>query len=387
MRLSLWAMLDLHVFLANLPYIIFGILGLFLLAQLYYILFVYSKLSRYQIETNQTETDLPPLSVIICAHNEQDNLREFLPSILNQDYANFEVIVVNDFSTDETPWVLQEFDEQYAHLKIVDIKEHIRLKHGKKFAVSMGIKASKYETLVFTDADCAPQSDQWLKEVASAFRPETEIVLGYSPYFKKRGLLNLLIRFETSHTAMSYLSYALKGDAYMGVGRNMAYKKDLFFRNKGFAAHMHIKSGDDDLFVNQNATAINVNIALASAAIVYSAPKTTWKSYYKQKARHSGASTIYKKRHQRMLGTQLVSAVLFYLTLIAATIAFPAFWYVPLTAYLLRLFTQWAVFTSIYKKLEVKELIWWLPLVDFIYYFYICINGLFSRKKKKISWK
>ncbi|MGE8293260.1 MAG: glycosyltransferase [Sphingobacterium sp.] len=387
MRLSLWAMLDLHVFLANLPYIIFGILGLFLLAQLYYILFVYSKLSRYQIEPNQMETDLPPLSVIICAHNEQDNLREFLPSILNQDYANFEVIVVNDFSTDETPWVLQEFDEQYTHLKIVDIKEHIRLKHGKKFAVSMGIKASKYETLVFTDADCAPQSDQWLKEIASAFKPEIEIVLGYSPYFKKRGLLNLLIRFETSHTAMSYLSYALKGDAYMGVGRNMAYKKELFFRNKGFAAHMHIKSGDDDLFVNQNATAINVNIALAPAAIVYSAPKTTWKSYYKQKARHSGASTIYKKRHQRMLGMQLVSAVLFYLTLIAATIAFPAFWYVPLTAYLLRLFAQWAVFTSIYKKLEVKELIWWLPLVDFIYYFYICINGLFSRKKKKISWK
>lgn len=387
MRLSLWAMLDLHVFLANLPYIIFGILGLFLLAQLYYILFVYSKLSRYQIEAYQDGTDLPAISVIICAHNEQDNLREYLPSILEQDYPNFEVIVVNDFSTDETPWILQEFDEQYAHLKIVDIKEHIRLKHGKKFAVSMGIKASKHQTLVFTDADCAPQSDQWLKEVASAFRPETEIVLGYSPYLKKRSLLNLLIRFETSHTAMSYLSYALKGDAYMGVGRNMAYKKELFFRNKGFAAHMHVKSGDDDLFVNQNATATNVNIVLAPTAIVYSAPKTTWKSYYKQKARHSGASTIYKKRHQRMLGIQLVSAVLFYVTLIAVAIAFPIFWYVPLTAYLLRLFTQWAIFSSIYRKLEVKELIWWLPLVDFIYYFYICINGLFSRKKKKISWK
>nr|WP_288809282.1 glycosyltransferase [uncultured Sphingobacterium sp.] len=387
MRLSLLAMLDLHVFLANLPYIVFGILGLFLLVQLYYILFVYSKLSRYQIDSYQEGTDLPPVSVIICAHNEQDNLREFLPSILEQDYPNFEVIVVNDFSTDETPWILQEFDERYAHLKIVDIKEHIRLKHGKKFAVSMGIKASKYQTLVFTDADCAPQSDQWLKGVGSAFKPETEIVLGYSPYFKKKSLLNLLIRFETSHTAMSYLSYALKGDAYMGVGRNMAYKKELFFRKKGFAAHMHIKSGDDDLFVNQNATPTNVNIVLAPATIVYSAPKATWKSYYKQKARHSGASTIYKRHHQRMLGTQLVSAVLFYVTLIAVAIAFPAFWYVPLAAYLLRLCSQWAIFMAIYKKLEVKELIWWLPLVDFIYYFYICINGLFSRKKKKISWK
>ncbi|WP_312790928.1 glycosyltransferase [Sphingobacterium sp.] len=380
-------MLDLHVFLANLPYIAFGILGLFLLIQLYYILFVYSKLNRYQIEHHQEGTDWMPLSVIICAHNEQDNIPEFLPSILTQDYPEFEVIVVNDFSTDNTPWILQEFEAKYSHLKIVDIQEHIRLKHGKKFAVSMGIKASRHQTLVFTDADCAPQSDQWLKEIATAFNPETEIVLGYSPYFKQRSLLNLLIRFETSHTAMSYFSYALKGDAYMGVGRNMAYKKELFFRNKGFAAHMHIKSGDDDLFVNQNANPSNVNITLSAESIVYSAPKMTWKSYYKQKARHSGASTIYKKRHQRMLGTQLVSAVLFYIMLITIAIAFPTYWYVPVAAYLLRLFAQWAIFAGIYRKLEVKELIWWLPLVDFVYYFYICINGLFSRKKKKISWK
>lgn len=380
-------MLELHVLWANLPYVAFGILGLFLLIQLYYILFVYSKLSRYQIEHDHVGIELLPLTVIICAHNEQDNLREFLPSILKQDYPDFEVIVVNDFSTDDTPWILQEFTDQYPHLKIVDIKEHIRLKHGKKFAVSMGIKASKHQTLVFTDADCAPQSDQWLKEIAAAFRPETEIVLGYSPYFKKKSLLNLLIRFETSHTAMSYLSYALRGNAYMGVGRNMAYKKELFFRNKGFAAHMHIKSGDDDLFVNQNANATNVNIALTPESIVYSAPKTTWKSYYKQKARHSGASTIYKKRHQRMLATQLLSAALFYVALIAVAIAFPIYWYIPLAAYFLRLVAQWTIFTPIYKKLEVKELIWWLPLVDFIYYFYICINGLFSRKKKKISWK
>lgn len=380
-------MLELHVLWANLPYVAFGILGLFLLIQLYYILFVYSKLSRYQIEHDHVGFELLPLTVIICAHNEQDNLREFLPSVLKQDYPDFEVIVVNDFSSDDTPWILQEFTAQYPHLKIVDIKEHIRLKHGKKFAVSMGIKASKHQTLVFTDADCAPQSDQWLKEIAAAFRPETEIVLGYSPYFKKKSLLNLLIRFETSHTAMSYLSYALRGNAYMGVGRNMAYKKELFFRNKGFAAHMHIKSGDDDLFVNQNANATNVNIALTPESIVYSAPKTTWKSYYKQKARHSGASTIYKKRHQRMLATQLLSAALFYVALIAVAIAFPIYWYIPLAAYFLRLGAQWTIFTPIYKKLEVKELIWWLPLVDFIYYFYICINGLFSRKKKKISWK
>lgn len=370
------------------PYIAFGVICLLLLIQLYYIIFVYGKLSLHKVRSYQEQDQFDPISVIICAHNEQKNLQQFLTSILEQDYPQFEVIVVNDYSTDETKWVLKDFQEKYENLKIVDIKEHIRLKHGKKFAVTLGIKSAIYEKLVFTDADCNPNSNNWLKETAGALsQPNKEIVIGYSPYFKYKGFLNKLIRFETTHTAMSYLSYALKKDAYMAVGRNMGYTKKLFFSKKGFASHMHIKSGDDDLFVNENATKKNVALSIHPDAIVYSEPKTTWKTYYKQKARHSGASVIYKKRHQRMLGTQLITSFLFYCALILTAIIFPHYWYIPLAAYLIRLITQILVFRSIYRKLAVFDLIWWLPLLDIIYYFYICINGLFNRKKKSISWK
>nr|WP_315402266.1 glycosyltransferase [uncultured Sphingobacterium sp.] len=370
------------------PYIAFGIIGLLLLIQLYYIIIVYGKLSRHKVHSYQEQDQFDPISVIICAHNEQKNLKQFLASILEQDYPQFEVIVVNDYSTDETKWILKEYQSQYDNLRIVDIKEHIRLKHGKKFAVTLGIKSAIYEKLVFTDADCNPNSSNWLKEIAGALnQPDTEIVIGYSPYFKYKGFLNKLIRFETTHTAMSYLSYAIKKDSYMAVGRNMAYTKTLFFSKKGFASHMHIKSGDDDLFVNENATKKNVAISIHEDAIVYSEPKTTWKSYYKQKARHSGASVIYKKRHQRMLGMQLITSFLFYFTIILTAIIFPNYWYVPVAAYLIRLLAQLIVFRAIYKKLAVSDLIWWLPLLDIIYYFYICINGLFNRKKKSLSWK
>jgi len=328
----------------------------------------------------------PPLSVIICAHNEEENLKAFLPGILEQEYPQFEVILVDDCSDDDSKWVLKEFSTKYPdRLKIVEIKEHIRLKHTKKFAVTMGIKAAKHEHLVFTDADCQPASPFWLAEIAGALCGK-EIVLGYSPYFKQHGFLNRLIRFETTHTAMSYLSYALKKDSYMGVGRNLAYTKSLFYQGKGFNKHMHIKSGDDDLFVNHNATKTNVNIAIHPEAHVWSVPKETWKSYYKQKARHAGASVLYKPRHKRMLATQLISAVLFYVLLFTCLALFPTLWYIPLSMYGLRLISQLLVFHRIYAKLGVGDLFLWIPILDLWYYFYICINGIFNRGKKQKSW-
>ena len=373
--------------LSYLPYAPIGVLGILLLIQLCYIYFVYGKLAFYSIKSFRETSQQPPVSVVICAHNEEENLKSFLPQILKQDYPLFEVVLVDDCSDDDTKWILKEFSSRYPErLKIVEIKEHIRLKHTKKFALTMGIKAAAHEHLIFTDADCQPASPFWLAEMTGAFSSEKEIVLGYSPYFKQNGFLNKLIRFETTHTAMSYLSYALKGNAYMGVGRNLAYTKSLFYKGKGFNKHMHIKSGDDDLFVNHNATNTNVNIAIHRDAHILSVPKTTWKSYYKQKARHSGASTLYKSKHKRMLATQLLSALLFYLMLIVSFVLYPSLWYIPLGIYSVRLLSQLFIFNRIYTKLVVRDLLIWLPLLDVLYYFYICINGLFNRGKKQTSW-
>ncbi|RQP11303.1 MAG: glycosyltransferase [Parapedobacter sp.] len=364
-----------------------GICGLLLLFQLYYILSVYSKLALYKIPSLPVKSSPPPLSVIICARNEEENLRRNLPHILAQDYPAFEVILVNDFSEDETKWLLRDLCAQSPYLKVVEIAEHVRLKHGKKFAVTLGIKAAQYEHLVFTDADCIPQSDQWLKHMGSSFDGGEEIVLGYSPYLKKPGFLNALIRFETFHTAMSYLSYALRKNAYMGVGRNLAYTKSLFFRGKGFAAHMHIASGDDDLFVNQNATPHNTVICIHPEAQVWSEPKTTFSAYARQKTRHAGASKAYKPSHRRMLATQLVTAFLFYVFATATLVAYPQYGYVVAGMYLFRLLAQLLVYYPIMKKLQVKGLLWGLPLLDFVYYCYICLNGFAALYKKDVKWK
>lgn len=357
----------------------------FLTLQLYYILVVFRRLAVF----NSTNLDLKqntPISVIICARNEVQNLKKNLPLILNQNYPNFELIVVDDCSNDGTEWFLRDLSLEHKNLKIVTINDHPRFKHGKKFALTLGIKAAKNENLIFTDADCYPASENWLSLMQRNFSDETEIVLGYSPYEVKGGFLNKLIRYETFITALNYLSYALKSIPYMGVGRNLAYKKSLFFRGKGFASHMHILSGDDDLFVNQNANKSNTKIEIHPDSQVWSEPKKTFSKYFTQKLRHQSAGKAYKSEHKRMLTFQILTAIFFYVSLISLVIL-NAPWWIIVAGFFTRFIAQVFVFTPILKKLKYFDLIWFLPLFDFIYYIYIILLSFISIFRKKVEWK
>ncbi|MBC7912882.1 MAG: glycosyltransferase [Pyrinomonadaceae bacterium] len=354
--------------------------------QLYYTTLIQSYLSKFKGANEDELVVKHPVSVIICARNEERKLEANLASILEQDYPNFEVIVVNDCSVDDSHMILRGFASLYPHLKVVTIEEHERFKHGKKFAVTLGIKAAANEYLLFTDADCVPASNKWIEKMQNHFSEKTEIVLGFSPYGKKPGLLNKLIRFETFNTAINYFSFALAGKPYMGVGRNMAYTKSLFFKGKGFASHMHIASGDDDLFVNQNANPTNVAIELHSDSQVWSEPKTTFSSYFTQKIRHLSAGKAYKAEHKRMLSLQTGSAIIFYITLITLVVL-KAQWWMLLAFYILRLTVQIIVFYPVLKKFNYKDLIWWIPLLDLIFNFYILVLSIISLFKKKVKWK
>jgi len=305
---------------------------------------------------------------------------------LAQDHPDFEIVVVNDCSNDGSDWYLRDISAKHKNLKVVTISDHPRFKHGKKFAVTLGIKASKNENMVFSDADCRPATTRWLSRMQSNFTNSTEIVLGYSPYERRSGLLNRIIRFETLSTALNYISFALEGMPYMGVGRNLAYKKSLFFQGKGFASHMHILSGDDDLFVNQNAKTNNTVIEIHPDSQVWSEPKQTFSAYFSQKLRHQGAGKAYKLKHKKILALQAGSGVLFYLSLIIL-IVIQAQWWLLLSVYLIRLVIQLIVYVPCFRKLSYPDLIRWLPLLDFIYYFYIMVLSFVSVFKKRLEWK
>ena len=368
-----------------LPEAVFILFALCFLNQLYYLIYYHTRLRSYKSPENIVG-EIIPISVIISARNEEKNLSENLPLILEQDYPDFEVIVINDCSIDDSEHILKEIQLKYSHLKIVTVAENDRFKTGKKFALTMGIKAAKNEHLLFTDADCQPSSVNWVTRMASNFSGSTEIVLGYSPYRKTGGFLNSFIRFETIKTAINYLSAALAHNPYMGIGRNLAYTKTLFFKNKGFASHMHILSGDDDLFVNQNASRDNTVIEIHPDAFTYSEAKSTFSSLYTQKKRHMGEDKLYKNKHRRLLSFDALSGFLFYILLVLCLVLN----YQPIAVaglFAFRMILQVIIYYSVFRKLEGKNLIWYLPLFDLVYYVYLNIFGLIGTFIKTTQWK
>lgn len=361
-----------------------ALFSVFFLVQLIYYLFIFSKLAFYKMQNQVSKTH--PVSLIICARNELKNLRINLPLILEQDYPDYQVIVVNDCSWDESGKALEEYEDLYPRLKVVTIQEQERYKHGKKFALALGIKAATNEILLLTDADCRPAGKKWLMEMTKNISEVKDIVIGYGAYQKTSGLLNKWIRFDTVFNAIQYLSRAMSGNAYMGVGRNLCYKRSLFFKNKGFASHYHILSGDDDLFVNETATSKNVSVELTPESFTFSKPKESFGSWLNQKKRHISTGNLYKPSHQFMLGLFYLSHVFFYLTL-AALLILKIKPEIVISAYAFRLLIQLLIFGKSMQKLNELDILWLIPVFDiFIVLIYpiLAISNMFIKNKK---WK
>ncbi|MBL7925902.1 MAG: glycosyltransferase [Bacteroidia bacterium] len=314
------------------------------------------------------------------------NLRQHLEIILNQNYGTYQVVVVNDCSWDDTGLYLEVMEQHYHHLKVVTIKEQERYQHGKKFALSLGIKAAIHNRLLFTDADCLPASEDWIKEMMMAYTNQTEIVLGYGAYQKSKGLLNKWIRFDTVFNAIQYLSFALLKLPYMGVGRNLSYTKELFFKRKGFASHQHILSGDDDLFVNEHATKHNVRICIKPYAFTVSIPKKNWNDWFKQKKRHLSTSAYYRAKHKLLLGIYHLSAYLFFIAA-PVLLAIQYQWMTITVLLVLRYLLQIFIWQSCFKKLGEQDLIWMAPFLEIFMLFVYPFTLISSRFQKNQTWK
>jgi len=329
--------------------------------QLFYFWGIFARFAFYRKKT--PANNLPPVSVVISAKNEYHNLKDKLPSILNQNYPDFEVVIVNDASDDETIFLLQDLEREYKHLKIVNITQDLNFFRGKKFPLSLGIKSAKNEVLLLTDADCIPSSPNWIRKMAGNFDSKTEIVLGYGPYEKKNNLLNMIIRYETIMTAVQYFSYTLAGMPYMGVGRNLAYTKSLFIKNKGFISHYTISSGDDDLFINKAATSRNTSIEIHPDSYTVSPAKNIFRDWWYQKRRHLSTGYYYKPKHKFILGAYSGSLVLMYLLFVTLLLA-KFYVYIVLAIFAVRLISKLVIFKKSMQRLNENKLLLISPLFE-----------------------
>lgn len=258
-----------------------GVCGVFFLIQLFYILGIYSRLHRHFSRKPYTEpADLPPISVIIVTKDSGEILNENLPAILEQDYPLFEVIVINDKSAGEDEFILKRLSDRYPNLYHTFIPETARYVSRKKLGVAMGIRASRYEWIVVTSPFCRPVSPNWLRILAREMTPDTDIVLGYSNYFPKKGFFARRVIVSSFFRSLRYLCMALAGHPYMGIGYNLAYRKSVYQAHKGFSDHLQLLRGEDDLLVNAVAKRSNTRVARGAESIVrlpVPAFKRVWK--------------------------------------------------------------------------------------------------------------
>lgn len=355
-----------------------------LLIQWLYYLGFFSVL--FGITKKKKNTDTKAVSVIVCAKNEAKNLQTLLPALLNQKHPNFEVIIINDGSWDESNQLIEEFRKNHSNLKNIYIDPEKKLQSGKKLGITLGIKAAENEHLVFTDADCLPLSDEWLKGISQKFSEKRSIVLGYSPYQRKKGLLNWFIRFETQLTAMLYFSAAKRMKPYMSVGRNWAYTKSLFYEVKGFAKHHHIAAGDDDLLVQLFSKKSKAAISLNANTFCISEPKTSFNDWVNQKRRHLQIGKYYNGFSKFYSGLFVASHVLFFIALPILWILMPHLWMVFTGILALRYLVNWICFSLGAKKLKDLSTAIFYPIGDFLMLFYWLGMGIYIYFTKKQVW-
>lgn len=353
--------------------------------QLLYTLLIYSRLAFHKEKNNELSSDFDGVSIIIAARNESDNLYNNLPFILEQNFKNFEVIIINHQSMDDTKYILDAYTIQYPHLKIITVERSRHLKYGKKLPLTIGIKGAKYEHLLFTDADCKPSSPNWLESMASHFNSSKEIVLGYGPYEKVKGFLNTIIRFDTAWIAMNYLSMAKARIPYMGIGRNMAYTKTAFNRVSGFKSHYSLSSGDDDLFIQEAAMKKNYVINTDKKSYCYSKAADSWSNWFSQKSRHYTTTEKYKVIKKLMLGIYPLTLLLMIVSFVTLLLD-SNFVLMTLACFTFLLIVKWVIMGLAFNKINESKFIVMLPLLDIFYAILAPIMFYAIDKTDKKKW-
>ncbi len=328
------------------------------------------------------------VSVVICARDEEQGLRRSLPPLLNQDYPDYEVVVVDDCSADGTAEYLESLREEYPRLKISRLDIEARFRRGKKLALLIGIKGSSGSIILVTGAGSVPVSPDWIRLMASRIAGEREVVLGYGAYRAMPGLLNRYIRYESLMTAFQYLGMARAGKPYMGVGRNMGYRRPLFLSHNGFSRHYHIAAGDDTLFVNGVATDSNVACQTDPASHTRSEPATTTAAFLKQKIGNIKTLPFFKKGDRIRMAAEPATRFLFY----SAAILIASFgygWTIAAAAVAARSSLLIAIFAIGSKRFGEKGILLPLLIFDAIY---PLLNGVIYfgtalRKRRKGEWR
>ncbi|HBN07023.1 MAG TPA: hypothetical protein DD434_14750 [Bacteroidales bacterium] len=362
------------------------ILGIIIFFQILYYIIVYGRVAffkEHKLTTDEKQNFCPSVSVVMCVKDDAYNLEKKLPIILEQEYPNFEVVVVNDASKDETEYMLRVLQEIYPNLNIVNLYNNVNGFLGKKYPLSLGIKSAKNDIILLTESDTMPLNYNWISTMVKGFKQKKDIVLGFTNFEQKSTFLNTLMQYENQTSAMNYLGNAMLNNPYMGQGRNMAYKREFFFETGGFISQYNVSVGEDDLFVNKNANSKNTAVVLNRDSINLASPKEKREEWVIQKKKHFKSMSHFKLK-DKIISTLMPFATLLIYVLVALSIVFKFPWEYAIMPLVLKYIFQIIVYYKSSKTLGTKQVAFLSPLLEVLFLFINTTIRFFTLFTKKI---
>ena len=332
------------------------------LVQLLYHLFIFIRIWFYK---ESEHVNYKPVSVIVSSKNQLDDLRSNLIYFLNQEYPEFEVIVINDASSDGTEDYLEELQKKYDYLKVVTktIQENDRFNKGKKFGITLAIKSATHDNLLFSDADSYPSSNQWIKKMQTYFSSKNQIVLAHSRLEKRKGLLNRLLRYESLYEGLLSFSSALCGFPFLAQRRNIGYTRGLFFSINGFFSHLNLSRGEAMLFVDEASNSRNTAVCLSAEAMTLSNKQKSYLEWCYDKRSYFHLAKRLRFSSLMILGMNFFSQLSFWM-LIPVLLIYQINTQLVLLAFSLRFCMQFIVYCKMCKFTNEYSLLWFQPFYE-----------------------
>lgn len=389
---------DFSLALSSVQIVIFVALLLLFAVELFYLYAIYNRVVGYSRRVAKGRVsycaDLPSVSVVVYAHAEEgDRILQLLPRLVAQRYADFEVIVVNDGTAEELKNAIALYECEYNNVYQTFVPDTVYNVSRKKLGITLGVKAAKNDVIILTDANCIPLSDNWLTSIARNFVPGVDVVLGYTRMtceegYKKGGYQT----FDRMVFGLRFLAYAVMKAPYMGMGGNLAYRRETFFANKGFSAHLNLHFGDDDLLINEIARKGNTRIEVSPDSMVEACYNDTAEAWHEMRMRYNFTSRFLHTSSKAVFALESCLHILFWLAVAGAVyVALPNALYVAtvlLVGLLYWIFT-WRVYLAASKLLGERCSVGLSPLYHLLrpcYALYYAVKGK-NYKKSNFTWQ
>lgn len=338
--------------------------------QLIYYFIVYGKFAFHRKKNALSLREIP-LSVVIVVRDNASQVLQTLPKFLEQQYPNYEIVIVNDRSPDEqSVFAIKEYQKRFSNVKFIDLRDAVSTSRGRKMAVSMGIKCSSYGNIVITDPDCLPASEHWLSNLSQNIQGQKKIVLGYSTYIKRRTPYNAFLHFDKLVGAVQYFSLALYNSTYRGDFSNIVFMRNLFYQQKGFTSFNHLQWGEEDIFIHNVATPTNTAIEYNPDSAIISQNVPSYGYWRLHKISLFFTRKFNSLKNRAILSSYNITNLLFYIFLVFAilmNITNPIFLYTTIGIAVVRIASMYVVFGISAKKLNEKQIIPHLLFYDILF--------------------